>query len=82
MTDLSTIEKTLSTYIGNELASAGTVLDPETDLVGLVDSTAVVELIVWIETEFGFDVELDDMTPEQFGTIRRIAEYITARTST
>jgi hypothetical protein len=30
----------------------------------------------WIETTFGFSVEVDDVTPEDFGTIRRLAEWI------
>ena len=49
------------------------------DLGGLVDSAAMVELIVWIETEYDFDIELDDLTPEVFGTIRKISEYVAHR---
>ena len=81
MSDLPGIEERLGEYIRGELVPAGTELEPETDLVGLADSAAMVELIVWIETEYGFDVELDDMTPEVFGTIRKISEYIANRAS-
>ena len=80
MSALSTIEERLGEYIGRELVSAGTELEPETDLVGLLDSAAMVELIVWIETEYTFDVELDDITPEVFGTIRKISDHIASRT--
>ena len=79
MADLPEIEERLGTFVRGELVSAATVLELDTDLLGLVDSAAMVELIVWIETEYGFDVELDDMTPAAFGTIRKISEYIASR---
>jgi hypothetical protein len=34
------------------------------------------ELTVWIESTFEFSVEIDDITPENFGTIRRLADWI------
>ena len=79
MSDLPKIEERLREYIGRELVPAEAKLEPETDLRDVMESVAMMELIVWIETEYGFDVELDDMTPAVFGTIRRIAEYIATR---
>jgi acyl carrier protein len=71
------IEDTLKAYIGKELSSGQKVdLDLDTNLVGLVDSTGVMELTVWIENTFGFSVEIDDITPENFGTIRSLADWI------
>ncbi len=71
------IEETLKAYIGTELIPGEkTDLDLDTDLIGLVDSTGVMELTVWIESTFGFSVEIDDITPENFGTIRRLADWI------
>ena len=71
------IEEQLTAYVGKELASGPKIaLDHDTNLVGLVDSTGVVELTVWIENTFGFSVEIDDITPENFGTIRRLSDWI------
>jgi acyl carrier protein len=71
------IEETLKAHIGKELISGEkTDLDLDTDLIGLVDSTGVMELTVWIESTFGFSVEIDDITAENFGTIRRLADWI------
>jgi acyl carrier protein len=71
------IEDTLKAYIEKELASGQKVqLELDTNLVGLVDSTGVMELTVWIENTFGFSVEIDDITPENFGTIRLLASWI------
>ena len=71
------IEDELKSHIASELASGGAEeLDFDTNLVGLVDSTGVMELTVWIESTYGFSVEIDDITPENFGTIRRLAAWI------
>jgi acyl carrier protein len=76
------IEETLSTYIGNELASGPKgELGFDSNLVGVVDSTGVMELTVWVENTFGFSVEIDDITPENFGTIRRLADWIRRNTT-
>ena len=75
------IEETLTAYIGKELASGPKVeLGPDTSLIGLLDSTGVVELTVWIESTFGFSVEIDDITPENFGTIRHLSDWIRKNT--
>jgi acyl carrier protein len=76
------IEETLSAYIGKELAAGPKVdLGLDTNLVGLLDSTGVVELTVWIESTFGFSVEIDDITPENFSTIRKLADWIRKNTA-
>jgi acyl carrier protein len=73
------IEQDLLNYITKELAPGNPDIDPETSLAGVVDSTAVMELVVWIEATYGFDVEIDDITPENFGTVKALHEYIKAR---
>lgn len=46
---------------------------------GLLDSAAILELIFWVESEFGLDIDQDDLSLDNFGSIRRMAEYIQAR---
>jgi acyl carrier protein len=80
--DDMSIEDTLTAYIGKELASGPKVeIGPDTNLIGLLDSTGVVELTVWIESQFGFSVEIDDITPENFGTVRNLSNWIRKNTS-
>lgn len=55
-------------------------LQPETDLAGIIDSTAIMELVVWIEGTFGFTVELDDINPDNFGSVRQLAQWIQRNT--
>jgi acyl carrier protein len=76
------IEETVIGFIGKELAAGPKVqIDLDTNLVDLVDSTGVMELTVWIENTFGFSVEIDDITPENFGTVRRLATWLRANTA-
>ncbi|QHO77850.1 hypothetical protein ACH79_39850 [Bradyrhizobium sp. CCBAU 051011] len=63
------------------VADAACELHPETSLEGVVDSTAIMELVVWIEGVFGFTVELDDITPDNFGSVRQLARWIARNTN-
>jgi D-alanine--poly(phosphoribitol) ligase subunit 2 len=42
---------------------------------GVLDSSALLELIVWFENEFGLEVEPEQLTVENFGTIDAMASY-------
>ena len=46
---------------------------------GLLDSAAVLELIFWVENEFDLEVDQDDLSLDNFGTIQKMADYIEAR---
>jgi D-alanine--poly(phosphoribitol) ligase subunit 2 len=55
------------------------VPDGDTDLIesGLLDSLALVTLIVEIEQEFGVELPLDDFDVNRFRSVQRIAEFLT-----
>ena len=57
------------------------VSSPETDLIdtGILDSLKFVELMMQLEQRFGTRVELNDLEPDNFRTLRRIAEFIEQR---
>ncbi|PID62280.1 MAG: hypothetical protein CSB44_04075 [Gammaproteobacteria bacterium] len=42
----------------------------------LLDSVAMMELVLWSEEQYGFTVDTDDLTPENFATLDAIAAYI------
>jgi D-alanine--poly(phosphoribitol) ligase subunit 2 len=56
------------------------VPDGDTDLIdsGLLDSLALVTLIVEIEDEFGVEVPLDDFDVDRFRSVYRIADFLAA----
>ncbi len=48
---------------------------------GLLDSASILELIFWVETEFEIEIDQSDLSLDNFGSIRRMSEYIEARRS-
>ncbi len=78
------LEADLLVYIRRQFApQAGVELDAHTDLLGdgIVDSTAMMQLVLWIEETYQFPVELEDIAPATFGTVQRLAKYVQTRGS-
>ncbi len=52
--------------------------DVDLDLLedGILDSVAVMELVVWSEDHFQIGIDPDDLVPENFQTLKSIAEFI------
>jgi acyl carrier protein len=46
---------------------------------GIIDSTGVLDLILFTEETFGISVADEDVTPENFDSISRVAAYIQAK---
>ena len=71
------IEELVKAHIETELVVDRKLdLKPDTSLVGIVDSSGVLELVIWMENTFGVSVELDQITPQDFGYVRSLADLI------
>ena len=46
---------------------------------GIIDSMGVMEVIAFIESEFGVEVDDEDVTEENLGSIRAISRYVVER---
>ena len=46
---------------------------------GILDSYGIVDLLTFIEGEFGLAIPDEDITKEKMGSIRKMASYIGAR---
>ena len=57
-------------------------LDDRTSLLdqGIIDSTGVLEVIMFIESTFGVTVEDGEMLPENLDSIERIAAFVARKT--
>jgi acyl carrier protein len=44
---------------------------------GLIDSMAIVDLILDLETAFGVTIPASEVQPDDFDTVRRIADTVT-----
>jgi acyl carrier protein len=45
----------------------------------VIDSLAVLQVLEFVDSRFGVALDLDEVTPENFQTVRAIAELVTAR---
>lgn len=48
---------------------------------GIIDSTGILELIEFIQSSFGVEVEDDEMVPDNFDSVDSIVAYITRKTT-
>jgi acyl carrier protein len=65
-------------FVGAELVSRNTVVQADDELLlsGLIDSLGVVRLIAHIEEVLGVKVPPEEVTLENFQTVRAIGEFL------
>jgi len=70
----------LRNYLFSDDQSA---LDDEVSLMetGLIDSTGVLEIIMFLEDEFGVGVQDEEMVPENLDSVSRIVEFVDRKTA-
>lgn len=67
----------LAIGLGNESPNfTDSDIIPET---GLLDSAAIVELIVWIEDYFEIRISDEEMTVENLGSVKSITKFVNAK---
>ena len=73
---MSALAERISSIIREALAVE--VPSPTTDLIatGLLDSLALVSLIVEIESQLGVELPLDDFDPDSFRTVETMAAFV------
>ena len=48
---------------------------------GIVDSTGVLELVMFVEEKFDVTVEDEDIVPENFDSVSQLANYVRHKTT-
>jgi acyl carrier protein len=43
---------------------------------GIVDSTGILELVLFVEEAFGFTVEDEEVVPDNFDSVERLKRYV------
>jgi acyl carrier protein len=77
-TDNEFLHARLRAFFSEKLSVEVTSIDANLAQTGILDSLALVELLSYIEEEFGAEISLDDVEIEDFHSIARIAEYVDA----
>jgi acyl carrier protein len=79
------IEEKIRNYIAQNIlfSKNGYQYPDETSFLeeGIVDSTSVLELVMFVEENFGLTVDDQDIVPENFDSVSNLAAYIRSKTN-
>jgi acyl carrier protein len=75
-----TIKEQIRQYLAENFlfSSNGFNLDDDASLLeeGIVDSTGVLELVLFVEETYNVEVADDEIVPENFDTVENLAAYV------
>lgn len=80
MNDTTDIEARIRGYIlenllfssdDNELPNDASLLDR-----GIIDSTGVLEIVLFLESEFGIAIKASEMLPENFDSVNNMVRFV------
>ncbi len=76
-------EKLKTFIIDNFLFGQASSLDNDTDFFdkGIIDSTGIVELVSFVEETFNIIVKDEELIPENFSSINKVAEFVKRKQS-
>jgi acyl carrier protein len=77
-TENEVLHTQLRAFFSEKLSVEISSVDADLIQTGILDSLALVELLAYIEQEFGTEISLDDLEIEDFCSIAKIAEYVDA----
>lgn len=80
MTTIDSVRRFITT---NFYVPDTSALSDETSLLdqGIIDSTGVLEVVTFVESEFGIKAEDTEVLPDNFDTIGRIAAFVDRKTA-
>jgi acyl carrier protein len=63
---------------GNFIFDSSVELSTESSLMenGIVDSTGILEVLMWVESNFGVHVEDSEVLPDNFDSIGNMTRYV------
>jgi acyl carrier protein len=70
----------LKEYIDNNRGSLPPIADPDEPLQ--IDSLGLIRLVAFLENEFGYRIEDEELIAENFTTLRKLGELLSAKTPT
>lgn len=74
-----TVETAVKRFLMENMLFSETFDYPEEDSLlegGVLDSTGVLEMVLFIEETYGFQVPRDEITPENFDSVANLARFI------
>jgi acyl carrier protein len=79
---MDNVSKVREFIVENFLLGDGDVLKEDTSFMeeGIIDSTGILELVFFLEETFGITVEDNELIPENFDSLKKMASYLEAKT--
>jgi acyl carrier protein len=62
-----------------DMDASGVADDDILPATGLLDSNAILELVVWFETTYDFPIEQEEINIDNLGSISAMADFLLAR---
>lgn len=80
--DYDTICGRIRDYLTTNFPNPALTLSDETSLLDgwFVDSMGIVQVVIFLEDEFGCEVRAADVNAENFATVSTLAQFVTERT--
>jgi acyl carrier protein len=77
MIELDSIADTIYTFLKKEMNHSND-FDVSTNIIerGIVDSMGILTLIIFLDKEFGIQIDLKDVNAENFSQVWKIAAYV------
>src|SRR4030095_15242810 len=79
-TNIMEIPPKLKEYIDNNRGSLPPITDPDEPL--RLDSLGLIRLVVFLENEFGYRIEDEELIADNFSTLRQIGQLLATKTPT
>ena len=80
---MQNIKHQVRTYLLDNLLMGGTEQDIQDDTSfmssHILDSTGFIELISYLEEQFGFQVKDEEMVPENLDSLKNIAHFVSSK---
>jgi acyl carrier protein len=75
------MEDKIQGFIGRELSVPENVLSVDYDLIAnrMIDSLGLLQIVSFMETEFGIEVLDEELTPDHFSTVANMVGLITSK---
>ena len=73
-----TLTRTITDFIRENFVFDDSAIDLSASLVetGIIDSTGILEVVLFLEESFAITVDDDDVLPENFDSVERLAAYV------
>lgn len=78
------IKLEITNYLNSVLKDRKAAIDPATLIIssGLLDSIAILDLVMYMEEQFEVTIDGDELTAENFETVDAIAKFVEPKIST